>query len=59
MDGLKEAIGMSLQDLSRAIEDRTFGHYSFIRLPRVIADSMAHSIQSVYAHSKVAPLGEK
>ena len=42
-DSIKEDPGMSGQEQSRPVEDRTFGHHSFIGTPRVRADSMVHN----------------
>lgn len=39
---IKEVIGMSLQELSRAVEDRKCGHDSFIGSSGVGSHSLAH-----------------
>ena len=43
VNSIKEAIGMSLQELSRAVEDRCCGHHSFIKPLGVRANLMACS----------------
>ena len=45
-DSTKEAIGMSPQELSRAAENRTCGHHSFIGSPRVGVNSTAYNIHT-------------
>ena len=44
IDSIKEAIGMSLQELNRAIQDRTghCGHHSFTGSPGLGANLTAH-----------------
>ena len=43
VDSIKEALGMNLQELSRAVEDRTFGHHSLVGSPGVGAGLTAHN----------------
>ena len=39
IDSVKESIGMSLQALSRTVEDRTCGHHSLLGTPEIGVDS--------------------
>ena len=46
-DSIEAAMSLSLQELSRAVEDGHCGHHTFAGSPGVRADSMAHGTHVV------------